>query len=697
MPSTAARSRSARTLGTTPPLASSRALRRRDCHFNPVDPSTVNVYGRPQTGLRFIDFFAGAGGLSISGQAAGMQPVLAANHNTRAIETHGSNYPEVEHLMGDLSVLDPTMLPKGFADVLLCAPECVFHSQARNYREAVRELAPWDPKRAAERSRCTAWCSQRWAAYHRFLFCFHENVVDWARWSQMGNWVKGWHELGYRVRALSLNAAFFGAPSSRDRLYIVAIRNDVPEPNLDFRPIGYCWDCCQNVYGVQAWKKAALERGRRHPLGPVGKYGPRNQYVYTCPNCAGDGPDGFAVISPYATPAAAGIDWSIEAQRIGDRKRPLSPKTMARIERGLIKLGYAPGLVPLDRLPAPGEKDTKSCRPMWMPYMTQTTREDVGLLLPPGVQVDLRGTNQPRTFDEPTSTIAAAGNHHGLLLASRTGSPMREVDDEPAHALTTARSGGLMHITPPDPRMIVQTAGNTYERPGSGYVRAWSVDQPHRTLQTDLLHGVAIPPIAEGQGFALANYGGPTGGHLRDVSQTPLGTLTTGGQAGLPQHGILRTPDEGKGANGALVGFYGRGANERNVNEPAGSVMPRSHHGLLEPPSAFLARAGGTRQADVARIDQPAPTQMPRDGYGVVRPAFEIEDCSFRMVQPRECQVIMRLERRGDGAPYVIHGNGDEQVKQIGNAVVPTKGATIMAPIVQAICGQVERGMLAAA
>jgi DNA (cytosine-5)-methyltransferase 1 len=628
------------------------AGRSRPHAFQPVDPRSVNVYARPRVGLRFIDFFAGAGGLTIGADMAGMEPVLCANHNSRAIETHGTNYGQVEHLMGDLSVLDPTLLPRGFADVLVAAPECVFHSSARNYREAVRELAPWDPKRAAERSRATMWCSQRWADHHDFLFVFHENVVGVARWNQIGNWVDEWSKIGsrgYEITALCLNAAFFGAPQSRDRLYLVARRKDVPAPVLDFRPLAYCWSCRSDIYAVQTWKKAALARGRRHPLGPIGKYGiTGGSYLYTCPDCPGAGPNGHAVVSPYATPAAEAIDPEVPTQIIRDRDRPLSPKTMARIERGFQKIleQRSAQLIALDHL---NEVDSKRPRPMWLPYPTQTGREDIGLLTGPHVQVDLRGTNRPRPLSEPAATVAAGGNHLGFLTASHSHRDPKDHGAGGGQTSARARSGGSAEAARTDDRIIVQAAGHTFERPG--YVRAWSVDEPHKAQTTDLLHGVASPPrrLYDRETFALANYGGHGGGHMRDASTDPLGTVTTGGDRGVPQHSLVETPAEP--TTGGATGDFA------SPNTPR---EPRPDH----------------------------TERIPAD--------FEVDECGFRMVQPHECQVVQRLERRGDGKEYIITGSKDEQVKQIGNAVVPTKVAAIMLPLIDACCYELDRTSMAA-
>ena len=62
-------------------------------------------------------------------------------------------------------------------------------------------------------------------------------------------------------------------------------------------------------------------------------------YYYRCPKLSCRG----VRVEPFYLPAASAIDWSIEGQRIGDRTRPLSPKTMARIEAALRK--WKPAIV----------------------------------------------------------------------------------------------------------------------------------------------------------------------------------------------------------------------------------------------------------------------------------------------------------------------------------------------------------------
>lgn len=602
------------------------------------DPARVSS-GRGES----MHLFSGAGGDLQASEMAGLRPRFAANHWTRAIDTSSRNFADVDHAIGDLSVIDPKRFPKGFANVLYASPECDGHSSARNYREALRELGPYygpgHKKNGIERSRCTMWCPQRWADYHRFDFVVMENVVDVVRWGAFNAWVAEWKKLGYDLKAVFANSAFFGVPQSRDRVYFIAYRHGIPEPDLDFRPLAYCWDCSRDVYGVQSWKPVALKNAG--PVGPTGKYGPRNQYLYRCPDCA-------AVTSPYITPSWTAIDWSNPGVRLRDREAaglpPLKDTTVARMARGLVKYGYTltgpmAQLVPLDRLGY-----DKNTRPVWLPASTITGRQDVGVLVPPGFQLAVRGTNQPRAFAEPFDTVAASGNHLGIV----------------------------------QPELLVQVGGNTFERPG--YTRAWHTDEPAPAVTADNVHGVVGRPLMHGEGFAVANYGDAYQGHVRDSTREPLGTLTAGGSIGLTQQAVMRVPRDA-----VLSSYYGNGDVARHISEPAGTITGVDRHGLVQPPAGFLARSGGTRQADLVdvRVD-PVPTRVPTENYGVVGAAVDVMDCTFRMIGPPEAQRVMGLEHRyrrhADGITreeYEFTGTNRDQVRLSGNGITPVVEAWI--------------------
>jgi DNA (cytosine-5)-methyltransferase 1 len=274
------------------------------------------------------------------------------------------------------------------------------------------------------------------------------------------------HSLGYAHRIVYLNSmhAQLGglpAPQSRDRMYVVFWRKGDKAPELEkvTRPRAWCPDCGQMVDAVQSWKR---------PDRPWGRY--RAQYVYRCPHfeCRN------RVVEPGWLPAAAAIDWSIQGERIGDRKKPLSPKTLARIKEGLRRFGARPMHLeaagstydmasgtpgsylrawptdqPLKTLSTTATKallvpvegrDGKRAQSASDPMHTQTTRLETGLLTPyygasESAQptdkpmgtlttvdrfalVTLRGHNAPKPVSEPMDTVCAGGNHHCLMTVT---------------------------------------------------------------------------------------------------------------------------------------------------------------------------------------------------------------------------------------------------------------------------------------
>ncbi|MTD47176.1 hypothetical protein GKE82_23525 [Conexibacter sp. W3-3-2] len=468
--------------------------------------------------------FAGAGGDLNAAEMAAVRPLVAANHATDSIRTHRVHGAEL--WLGDIAISDPRRLDLSQVDILYGSPECDAHSPSRNQREMIRNLGPWNPDRAMQRSRVTMYDPLRFAiAWPNIKACILENVTESAtRWRGFRDWVQEWHKAGFTLQAASLNGAFMRyrglepSAQARDRVFYVATRKTIPVPDLTITVEGLCLDCDLVVDGVQTWKPAAIRNAG--PLGPIGKYGPRGQYQYTCPRCT-------APIAPFITAAAQALDWSDLGQVIGDRAKPLAPKTMDRIRRGLEKI-RADQLVPLDRLGYP-----KRTRPVWLaPAFTQTARRDQGLLLPDtlgAAQIALRQNSAPRSITDPAITVAATGNHHALVLSNMANNVPRLAGSEPAGTVT---SGNRLALVKPDEAMLVQTGANTYERPG--YTRAWSVSEPAKTINGTLDRALVTgPPREPGDGVVVGNYGGKGGGHVTCTLTNPTRTMTAAGQSAL--------------------------------------------------------------------------------------------------------------------------------------------------------------------
>ena len=135
--------------------------------------------------LQFIHLFSGGGGDLQAVEMIGGYGVLAANHWTCAVENSGANYPDIEHLIGDLAIAEPAQASarrSGDAPVLCASPECDGWSLSRNYQEEVSRLGPFDPKQGIGRSRATVYCPMRFAtALPNLTTIIMEQVVDMVR------------------------------------------------------------------------------------------------------------------------------------------------------------------------------------------------------------------------------------------------------------------------------------------------------------------------------------------------------------------------------------------------------------------------------------------------------------------------------------------------------------------------------------
>lgn len=159
--------------------------------------------------MKAVDLFAGAGGFTEGAHRVGVNVVWAANHWQLAVETHAANHPKTKHACQDLHQVDWNSIPRH--DLLLASPACQGHSDARHGHKR--------PYHDAMRS--TAWAVVSCLEVHRAPRFVVENVVGFQRWDLFPIWLAALHRLGYRVTTQVLNAADFGVPQARKRLFIV--------------------------------------------------------------------------------------------------------------------------------------------------------------------------------------------------------------------------------------------------------------------------------------------------------------------------------------------------------------------------------------------------------------------------------------------------------------------------------------------
>jgi len=448
--------------------------------------------------ITVTDLFCGAGGSS-SGLSTlpGVKVVIAANHWKLAIDSHQANHPETDHSSADISQVEPSWFPT--TEILWASPECTNHSVAKGVKrqralnEALFELDGTRPMadESANRSRATMWDVPRFAEYHHYKAIIIENVVDAYRWVPFPAWLQTMELLGYDHEIVWLNsmhaqALGLPAPQSRDRMYVVFWLKGNRKPDLQkwTRPQALC-ETHGVISALQAFKKA--ERWGRY----------RAQYVYRCPKCA-------VVVEPGWLPASSAIDWSIQGERIGDKKKPLADKTRARIEKGIERYwkpivvaaagntydGVTTGsnylrAYPVDTViptqtttvqhgiaahplmvPVEG-REGKNAAPTTGPMRTQSTRNETALVVP------LRNHGVTKPASRTMDTISAGGNHHALVMRNNEGgAEMSTPVTEELRTLTTAGHQSLL---------VPYYSASLTAKP---------TDEPHGTLTTSDRYGL---------------------------------------------------------------------------------------------------------------------------------------------------------------------------------------------------------------
>lgn len=243
--------------------------------------------------LNIVDMFCGGGGESTGLIEAAHEydfdvNISAINHWERAIETHSANYPFAEHIRESVEKIDPENLKAAVdTDLLWASPGCQHFSVARGRK----------PRN--EQMRAPAWEVLRFVETLHPKRVIIENVPEFRTWGPLdpeGNIIKdckgktfnafisGLRSLNYVVDWKVLCAADYGAPTSRRRLFIQAVRKD----------------CSKRIL----WPEPTNTKG-------------------------GD------LILPDWHSASEIIDWSLPSQIISQRKKPLAAATMKRIEYGI--------------------------------------------------------------------------------------------------------------------------------------------------------------------------------------------------------------------------------------------------------------------------------------------------------------------------------------------------------------------------
>jgi DNA (cytosine-5)-methyltransferase 1 len=170
-----------------------------------------------------VDLFAGAGGLTLGAKQAGIKVVFAVESDPHAAETYAVNHPEVKLFRNDIRKLRKIPVStENEQTVLFGGPPCQGFSTSNQrtrsrankgnwmFREFVRLAKSWKPD---------------WIVLENV-----KGIMETERGAFLAMILDAFKKLGYTVKHGKLDAAHFGVPQHRERLFVIGSRHGVELP-----------------------------------------------------------------------------------------------------------------------------------------------------------------------------------------------------------------------------------------------------------------------------------------------------------------------------------------------------------------------------------------------------------------------------------------------------------------------------------
>ncbi len=205
--------------------------------------------------VQTLDLFCGGGGSSWGARSAGAEIVCGVDSWDLAIAAYSRNFPEARAVQLQMTERSgpEAIAPVGRIDLLLASPECTNHTCARGN------------KPRSEDSRLTARYVVNFAEGLKPRWIIIENVVHMRSWSGYTRLIDDLQGLGYRTKPIILDAARFGVPQSRRRVFILCDRERDPPASIPMRP-GRARTAASVLDPPGTWPSAPLRKvGRAAP------------------------------------------------------------------------------------------------------------------------------------------------------------------------------------------------------------------------------------------------------------------------------------------------------------------------------------------------------------------------------------------------------------------------------------------------
>ncbi len=547
-----------------------------------------------------VDNFAGGGGASTGIEmATGVSVDIAINHDPEAIRMHKTNHPNTMHYCESVWDVDPVKVCDGHPVALAWfSPDCKHFSKAKGGKPKDKNI------------RGLAWVALRWAGKVRPRVIMLENVEEFKTWGPLNRghrpikakrgatfqkFVGQLQGLGYQVQYRELVAADYGAPTMRKRFFLIA--------RCDGKPI--VWP--EPTHARAHSPKVAA--GQSMPY--VGAY-TRIDFSLPCP-------------SIFETAGEIKEKYGIRAVR------PLAPKTMERIARGLKKFlldNPDPFIIQCNHEGGRRPQDIKDLMP------TITGEHGFCLVDPYLVQTGQTGFAADRSKDvrDPLTTIVSKNEHclvAPTLIQYHQEKSREEVRgqgmDDPIMTVDGSNRYGLVAS------FLQKYYGGGYDGAGAEII------DPLPTITAIDHNSICAAALIQ-----LNNhYDG------RDIKD-PLPTITAGGG----HFGEVRA---------FLIKYYGQGTGQ-DVKDPLDTVTAQDRFGLVT-----------VNGMDYQIVDIGLRMLEPKELYG--------------------CQGFPDdyiIDRDYMGNPY----GRTEQVRRCGNAVCPPIPAALVRANLPELCVPEQNGIV---
>ena len=358
-----------------------------------------------------IDSFAGGGGASTGIERALGRPVdIAINHNADAIAMHEANHPHTRHLTEDVFRVNPRKATRGRpVGLMWLSPDCRHFSRAKGGKPVRKEI------------RGLAWVAIKWAAEVKPRVIVLENVREFEQWGPL---IPLWKcECGWKGTEGQTKLGRRGkrACPRCESATVVRTGDEIPDPNrkgLTFRQfvgrlkgLGYHveWQVLNAAdYGAPTHRRRLFLVARndgRPIVWPDATHG----------DPAKIGKDLFSGDQQPWRTAAECIDWSVPVRSIFARKKPLAEKTLKRIAMGVKRYvldAAEPFLVTVNH-----GRDEFRGRPLDGPLGTVTGSRGDALVSPLLARIGQTGGNGSycNGAADPLTTVTSKAEH--LLVA----------------------------------------------------------------------------------------------------------------------------------------------------------------------------------------------------------------------------------------------------------------------------------------